>query len=154
MPRLTECLQTDHRRLDAILVECKAQAAAGRFAAAADRFTTFREGLARHIDAEEDVLFPALAQHTPHARGPVSVMRSEHVQIREWMATLARALAAADPAWSSVMGELEEVLSGHNAKEEHVLYPMADEATHEARELDVLRATLQGMIEARARQGA
>ena len=102
MPTLTECLQTDHRRLDTILAECNALATAGRFAAAADHFVTFRQGLARHIDAEEGVLFPALAKHAPHAAGPMSVMRAEHGRIRELMANLAGALAASNPAWSMV----------------------------------------------------
>jgi len=146
VPTLTECLQIDHRRLDEILAECKTLATAARFAAAADRFTTFREGLARHIDAEEDVLFPALAERAPHATGPMRVMHAEHEQIRELMATLAGTLAASDPAWRSVVGALEEVLSGHNLKEEHVLYPMADEATSDAPELDALRARLVGMV--------
>ena len=38
MPTLTECLQSDHRRLDAILVKCKALAAAGSFPEAATHF--------------------------------------------------------------------------------------------------------------------
>jgi len=153
MPTLTECLQTDHRRLDAILAECKALAIAGRFAAATDRFMTFRHGLSRHIDAEEDVLFPALAEHAPHAAGPMNVMRAEHGRIRELMSTLAGALAASDPAWRSVVDALEEILSGHNMKEERVLYPIADEATSDASDLDLLRARLNGIVEATAPQG-
>jgi len=146
MPTLTECLQVDHRRLDAILVECKALASAGRFAVAADRFTAFSQGLGRHIDAEEDILFPALAEHAPHAAGPVGVMRAEHRQIRDLMETVTSALTASDPAWREGMGALEEVLSGHNMKEERVLYPMADEATRDASDLEALRASLGGMV--------
>ena len=153
MPTLTECLQTDHRRLDAILDECKALATAGRFAVAAERFATFRQGLARHIDAEEDVLFPALAEHAPHAAGPVGVMHAEHGQIRDLMATVTSALAASDPAWRSGVGELEEILSAHNLKEERVLYPMADEAMSDASDLDALRARLGGMVGGKTLQG-
>lgn len=146
MPTTTECLQTDHRRLDAILTECKALAAAGRFPVAADRFAMFRQGLSRHIDAEEDVLFPALSERAPHAAGPVRVMRAEHGEIRDLMATLASALAASDPTWRSTVSALEEVLSGHNMKEERILYPMADEALGDAADHEPLRARLTSMV--------
>jgi iron-sulfur cluster repair protein YtfE (RIC family) len=146
MPTLTECLQRDHRRLDAILTESKAHAAAGRFSDAADRFTTFLQGLERHIDAEEDVLFPALSEQAPQMGGPMGVMRAEHIEIRDLMATLAIALATSDPTWRSTVCALEEVLSGHNIKEERVLYPTADEALGGAPDVDALSAKLSGRV--------
>jgi iron-sulfur cluster repair protein YtfE (RIC family) len=149
MPSLTECLETDHRRLDAILIQCKSLASAGGFAAAADRFVTFADGLSRHIDAEEDVLFPALQEHAPHAMGPVHVMRSEHAQLRELLVLIAAALRASDAAWQPRVQALEDILKAHNLKEERVLYPMADEAAGEAPDAGELQARLTGVLEGR-----
>ena len=148
MPALTECLQTDHRRLDAILAECKALASAGGFAAAADRFATFADGLSRHIDAEEDVLFPRPGRSMRRTRGPrprdALGARADPRAARPHLA----ALRASDPPGShgaSPRGRPE----AHNMKEERVLYPMADEAAGEAPDADQLQARLTGVLEGR-----
>jgi len=147
MPTLTDCLETDHRRLDAILKESESLADRGSLAAAADLFATFADGLSRHIDAEEDVLFPALAKLAPHATAPMHVMRSEHAELRELLGRILRALRAADPVWRSDVGALEEILVAHNVKEERVLYPMSNEAASDAPEAGELRARLIGVLE-------
>jgi hemerythrin-like domain-containing protein len=126
MPPLTDCLETDHRRLDAILTDCKRLADSHLFVAAAEKFTLFAQGLSRHIDAEERVLFPALEERVPQAAGPTRVMRFEHARLRELLVRLAQALAASDRVWQPATRELEELLAAHNTKEERVLYPMAN----------------------------
>lgn len=146
MPTLTECLQSDHRRLDAIFVECKALASAGSFPAAALRFATFAQGLSRHIDAEEEVLFPALAAWMPDAAGPTHVMKLEHERIREVMAAIAGAFEKRDAAWKGLALELEEVLGAHNLKEERVLYPAADESSQGAPDVEQVRGGILRLI--------
>ena len=139
MSTLTECLQSDHRRLDAILVKCKALAAAGSFPEAASHFATFAQGLSRHIDAEEDVLFPALEDWSPDAAGPMHVMKIEHVRIRELNAAIGSALEKRDGGWKGLVQQLEEVLGAHNLKEERVLYPSADQASKGAPDAEQVR---------------
>lgn len=147
MPALTDCLQSDHRRLDAILVECKALAAAGAFPAAASRFAAFGRGLSRHIDAEEDVLFPALAGWAPDAAGPMHVMTAEHEVIRQTIAAIGNALEKGDGAWRALVQQLEEVLGAHNMKEERVLYPMADEASRGEPDVEQVQAGIVRLLE-------
>jgi hemerythrin-like domain-containing protein len=142
MSTLTECLEEDHRRLDAILTECKSLATAGGFAAAAERFESFASGLSRHIDAEEGVLFPPLLERAQSAMGPVRVMRGEHLQIRALVLTLQTALRNSNPFWRSAVGELEALLDVHNMKEERVLYPMADAVAATAPGSEALRTRL------------
>jgi len=74
----TRCLEVDHRKLDVILDEVERAAAAGRFPQAHEQFVRFAVGLLRHIDAEENVLFPQLTEADEGATGPISVMRLEH----------------------------------------------------------------------------
>lgn len=126
---VTDYLQDDHRRLDAILPDVKSSVAEGDFQRAGDRFAEFSRGLGRHIDIEEQILFPFFEQTTGMVGGPTAVMRSEHVEIRRWMNDVTAALKAADAAGveTSIRG-LKDILSAHNMKEERILYPMTDRA--------------------------
>jgi uncharacterized protein (DUF2249 family)/hemerythrin superfamily protein len=128
---VSEYLQADHRRLDGILVEAQRLVAAGDYPSAAARFAEFSSGLDRHIDVEEQILFPTFESATGMRGGPTQVMRAEHIQIRDSMRTATDALARAE---GEVLGvaihELTETLSAHNMKEEHMLYPMTDQAIH------------------------
>jgi iron-sulfur cluster repair protein YtfE (RIC family) len=94
---VTRCLEADHDRLDHVLADAEREANAGRFAEAHGRFLVFAGGLARHIDAEERVLFPPLLSADPRSRGPVSVMQHEHEELRELLATIGARLAASEP---------------------------------------------------------
>ncbi|ACL66996.1 Hemerythrin HHE cation binding domain protein [Anaeromyxobacter dehalogenans 2CP-1] len=126
---VTGYLEADHRRLDAILPEVERLAAAGEYRDAARRFAEFTSGLDRHIDAEEQVLFPTFEDATGMASGPTQVMRMEHVQIRERMREAAGSLDREDAGGlAAAVGGLTQVLSVHNMKEEHMLYPMSDRA--------------------------
>jgi hemerythrin-like domain-containing protein len=124
---VTEHLQADHRRLDGILAEAQQLAGAGDYPRAAARFAEFSSGLDRHIDLEEQILFPTFESATGMRGGPTQVMRAEHVQIRDSMRTATDALAREeDEVLGEAVHELTETLSAHNMKEEHMLYPMTD----------------------------
>jgi iron-sulfur cluster repair protein YtfE (RIC family) len=129
MPTVSEYLESDHRRLDAILIEVDRLVADAACDAAAARFADFTSGLGRHIDAEEHVLFPAFERLTGMVTGPTMVMRTEHVEIRRWMALAGARLAGADAVgYRAAVQGLESVLGPHNRKEEDILYPMCDRA--------------------------
>lgn len=126
---VTEYLEADHRRLDAILPEVERLVADGAYPDAAARFAEFTSGLDRHIELEEQILFPTFESATGSSSGPTQVMRMEHVEIRNWMRLATDALARhdADVLFQEVEA-LRQTLSGHNMKEEHILYPMTDRA--------------------------
>jgi uncharacterized protein (DUF2249 family)/hemerythrin-like domain-containing protein len=128
---VTEYLEADHRRLDAILPDVERLAAAGAYQDAAARFAEFSSGLDRHIDVEEQILFPTFESATGMSSGPTQVMRSEHVEIRDWMRVATDSLAREDAERlaQAIVG-LTQTLSLHNMKEEHMLYPMTDQAMH------------------------
>lgn len=126
---ISACLEADHRRLDALLREVARGVGEAAFDQAQSGYAAFRTGLDLHIQVEEEVLFPAFERESGMTGGPTQVMRIEHVQIREAMEEADRALHAGDAAaFERVRAGLEDVLSDHNMKEEHVLYPMCDRA--------------------------
>jgi iron-sulfur cluster repair protein YtfE (RIC family) len=82
-----------------------------------------------HFRFEEETLFPPLESASPMASGPTGVMRGEHLQMRRLLAELTEAARARDAG--ECLGLLETlhlVVQQHNAKEEAILYPMADRA--------------------------
>jgi len=142
---VTEYLEGDHRRLDAMIPEIEGSLAASAFQPARGRFAEFACGLSRHIEVEEQVLFPAFEQATGMSGGgPTAVMRSEHVEIRRLMGAVTAALAASDAASArDAIRRLTETLGAHNLKEERILYPMSDQVAGDDRARDDLVKRLQ-----------
>lgn len=139
---VTDYLQADHRRLDAIIPAVERLADAGSFTEARARFGEFACGLGWHIEVEEQVLFPFFEAKTGMTRGPTTVMRVEHKDIRERIQRVFAALDARQVApMRDALGELTALLTAHNLKEERMLYPMTDRAidTVEAQERLVRR---------------
>jgi uncharacterized protein (DUF2249 family)/hemerythrin-like domain-containing protein len=144
---VSDYLGFDHRRLDGILPDVTQRVANADFAVARERFAEFTCGLDRHIEAEEQILFPDFERRTGMKSGPTVVMRAEHIEIRKWMAAAAAALDAQDPAgFRDALGQLRDVLEGHNLKEEQILYPMADEAAGDLRAQDDLVRQMQALL--------
>ena len=127
---LAAMMEEDHRRCDALFAEAEEAARKGDAARTRVRFGWLDVGMEHHFRMEEEGFFAQVdAMVGMPGAGPVAVMRDEHQQMRG----LLRRMAGA------VEGErLEEFLSAadtmiylmeqHNMKEEHMLYPMAEEA--------------------------
>ncbi len=141
---VTELLEADHKRLDAIVPLVEQRVNEGTFSEARARFAEFVCGLERHIDLEEQVLFPAFERATGMSGGgPTFVMRGDHVEIRRLMREVEAALESADAGVLDSLHDLVETLSIHNLKEERMLYPMADRAAGDDRARDELVHQLQ-----------
>ena len=141
---VSEFLEGDHRRLDAIMAGVAARVGAGSYAEAARGFAEFACGLNRHIEMEEQVLFPAFEKATGETRGPTAVMRAEHVEIRRLLDVIASAIHAGDRgAFAAASAELRVVLGSHNVKEESVLYPTVDAIAGTDRERHELVSRMQ-----------
>lgn len=125
---VSEYLAWDHDRLDAALARALSAAAAVDWDGASAATTTFRIGLLRHIDIEERLLFPAFEERTGvREGGPTHVMRMEHDEIKEAVASITESVARRDldglMHWhANLLGVLVE----HNMKEEQILYPGTD----------------------------
>jgi uncharacterized protein (DUF2249 family)/hemerythrin-like domain-containing protein len=143
---VSDYLESDHRRLDGILPDVDRLVSAGEVARACEQFEEFSCGLNRHIEAEEQILFPSFEQLTGLTSGPTLVMRAEHVEIRRWMGTATAALGAGDVAgYRNAIHQLTRVLVAHNMKEEQILYPMTDRAAGDSRARDALVRQMQAL---------
>jgi len=128
-------LTQDHRRCDHLLAALEAAVSSNAWDSADGAAAAFRDALLRHFALEEEMLFPEVEQASPMAAGPTSVMRMEHLQMRNLLDDLAAAVRARDR--DTCLGDLETLhLLGqqHNAKEEGILYPLADDALDESAE--------------------
>ncbi|MDT8318977.1 MAG: hemerythrin domain-containing protein [Xanthomonadales bacterium] len=125
----------DHDRLDELFGRFQSLKASD-LQNAAGIFKEFRAGLERHIDWEEEILFPTFEDKTGHRSGPTEVMRHEHRQIREILDAIDDKLARGDDDTVHEEKGLLAVLEPHNQKEEGILYPMIDRVTNaEEREM-------------------
>ncbi len=129
MSNLAQFFSEDHRSCDALWASVEQVIESGDAAAVQAAWRTFYDAMERHLHMEEDELFPAFEQASGMTRGgPTFVMREEHRQMRALMNQMS-SLAE--------RGELDELLDQgdtllmliqqHNAKEEGMLYPMAEQ---------------------------
>lgn len=134
---ISEVLVHDHRRLHELRKRARSAVEAGDHGEARIAFAQFDSGLRHHIRVEEDLLFPALEREGGLRRdsGPIGVMIAEHREIEGLLDQLARKFsdeAGANDEDESPMNQLTAMLEAHDAKEEMVLYPMADQVIGEA----------------------
>ena len=126
---VNEALSWDHDRLEAIEEAAFRKRAVGDLQGAYELYAGFAAGLRRHIGFEEELLFPALEEHTgfPPTAGPTAVMRAEHSEIKELLDRIEVGIGDAAAPVEELRSSFHAVLREHNFKEEEVLYPGADE---------------------------
>jgi hemerythrin-like domain-containing protein len=124
---VSEYLNHDHRRLDALLDRVLFAVRETALSEASRHLAEFASGLERHIDLEERVLFPAFEAKTGMRVGPTAVMRIEHADLRCCLVELDDALCANSRERAlEALDALVDALVPHNEKEERVLYPMIE----------------------------
>jgi hemerythrin-like domain-containing protein len=130
-PGLVAFFTEDHRACDRVWAEVEA---AEDLAGAVAAWRNFDTALRRHLKWEEEVLFPAFEDATGHhGFGPTEIMKGEHGQMRAVLEEMERCAAAGDRAGLIEQGDtLMMLIQQHNAKEEGMLYPMADQAFGDA----------------------
>lgn len=123
MTSLGAWLEQDHERLD----ELWDQAARSRSTdpeRASALYHQFAEGLLRHIDAEETLLFPFCESHDLVPDPSLTqVLRDEHEEIRTSLTALLRMIDDPKSGLEGVTQVLRNVLWAHNTREEGLLYP-------------------------------
>lgn len=143
---VNEALSWDHDRLDDLESRAFKARERGDFAEAKALYTVFAFGLRRHIRFEEELLFPAFEARAgfPAEAGPTAVMRDEHREILADLDRIEQAIGDGAASLESLRHGLHLVLGNHNLKEEHIVYPMTDQALGEA-EGDALVARIQAI---------
>lgn len=144
----TSQMGADHHRCDELFASVEQAVEGGQWPQAAQAHQQFIEAMEQHLQAEEQLLFPAFEEASGMREGPTSMMRYEHEQMRELFAQMGQALAA--ERGDDYLGASETLLilmQQHNAKEEQILYPMLDQV------LAPQAASLQSQLEDRIGQG-
>lgn len=130
MGSISDYMQKDHAEIDAIAGRAAGAAASGDLPGMAREGAQFLDRLERHIEVEEELLFPAFEERTGMTEaGPSLQMREEHVPMQEHLRAMREAIQAGDAAaWQRASEPLLELLVPHNQKEEQMMYPMLDDA--------------------------
>jgi hemerythrin-like domain-containing protein len=141
--KLTATLSNDHRVIEQVL-RCLSEMASRASASgivdvdSADSALRFLRNFADkcHHKKEEDVLFPALARvgFTPEG-GPVAVMLEEHEVGRTYLGRIESGIQqarlgakGATEAFVAAVRAYVDLLTAHIAKEDNILFPLADHA--------------------------
>jgi uncharacterized protein (DUF2249 family) len=125
---VTEALAWDHARLDALEAAAFEARAGGGLAQARELLADFAHGLRRHIDFEEQLLFPELESRCRlmQAEAPTRAMRSEHRAILAHLGVMETQIddrtAPIELRWIA----LRAIQRDHDLKEELIFYPALD----------------------------
>ncbi|MDF0642473.1 MAG: hemerythrin domain-containing protein [Nitrospira sp.] len=126
---ISSYFEDDHDRLDELFKSFQTLKRSN-FDKAKDAFTQFRFGLQRHIEWEEELLFPLWEEKTGmYESGPTVVMRTEHRRIAEQLEAIHDKVEAQNSDSDAEEQALLGLLAAHNMKEERVLYPSIDGVT-------------------------
>jgi len=118
----------DHSDCDARWVDVEELLDTADTDTARGAWQAFDTGMRRHFAMEEEVLFPAFeARSGMGGGGPTAVMKMEHQQMRNLLDQIGETMEAGDAQEAMDIGDtLLMLVQQHNAKEEGMLYPMAE----------------------------
>ncbi len=140
MTTILEFMSEDHDRLDNKIKMYSAEKLVN-IEQANGIFLFFKRELERHITWEEDILFPIFERKSGiKDDGPTSVMRIEHIQIKNHLQKIKEKLHAKiiqNPCKEEVA--LFKMLESHNEKEENILYPGIDNLTNEQEKEQIIK---------------
>lgn len=146
MKSVQELLTKDHRACDRLFAQAESTVAEADLTSGRAEFARFRDAMERHVNAEEQIVFPAFEERTGERLGPTEVMRREHKMMRDVIANMDAALAQQEAQRYLGLSEtLLVLMQQHNVKEESVLYPMIDQLLSADREAMVERLRAAGI---------
>ena len=130
MESITSYMQEDHVLIDGFAGRALQAAAARDWNALEREAGEFLRRLRRHIEMEEEVLFPAFERRTGMVEaGPSRQMRIEHQLMQPVLAGMQKAVETKDAAgFRHGVKALFDILQPHNVKEEQMMYPMLDDS--------------------------
>jgi hemerythrin-like domain-containing protein len=153
--KATKILMDEHRVIERVLSVLEAAVAKaergeavrpGMFLEAADFIKDFADG--SHHHKEEGVLFEAMAAAgVPREAGPIAVMLSEHEQARAYTRAIREAAQRWERGDTAAVSQVATAARGyaallrqHIAKEDQILFPMAEQAIPRGKHDSVIEA--------------
>jgi iron-sulfur cluster repair protein YtfE (RIC family) len=123
--KITDALLGEHGVLYRLLDYCGSQAAGWSLETARAAAGALQATLGSHAQLEETLLFTALDPFFPPGVGPLAVMRAEHQEIE---GSVEKALTSDDvEIVRGLLVRIPELAREHFAKEEQVLFRMAEQ---------------------------
>jgi len=144
---LADFFREDHDRLERMFDEFCAARSLG-LAAARSRFREFEVATRRHLEWEDNLLFPvyeARAGFPGHRE--INDMWDEHDHLQELIASIRQKLANQDLALEPEVTQLTDLMEMHHTKEEVVVYGLIDDTITDA-DRDKLFAQLDESLRA------
>lgn len=140
---LTRYFAADHERMRGLLEAAREAVATGGRQEVARSVDELRTGMARHVRAEEEVLFPLFEDlGDPRARELLRDLLGEHREIRRLSTEVAVLLGAEERYDQEAVGRALELLwrkvQAHEAREERLLLPLCDRLMAGAEKPDAL----------------
>jgi iron-sulfur cluster repair protein YtfE (RIC family) len=138
-------LSHDHHHGLALALRCRKQAlgqikpmgAAGLRERAEEVLEFFRNNLAAHFRAEEEILFPFMRAQVAGAEAMIEELTLQHDQLGEMMAQIETGIGLA-----KLIFDLGDLLERHIRKEERELFPLF-EAQADGAQADLIGARLK-----------
>lgn len=135
--KVTECLGIEHRvflrQIDRL------EEGQRRESSSAERramVALLAAALEEHAHIEDEILFPALEPHLGRQAGPLAVMDAEHEEIRHLLAEM----ALGDDDVDAMVSRFIDLAREHFAKEDQVLFPLAEQLLGEGKLTELARA--------------
>jgi len=129
MPQeISKFLTHDHRRCDEAFSELENSILNKKSEGLKEKFEEFSKDFLTHFRMEEEIMFPAFEERTGMMEGPTQVMRMEHQQMKLLIAQMQDDIEKGNHDHFLGLAETFMILTQqHNAKEEQMLYNMADQ---------------------------
>lgn len=129
MPReISKFLTQDHRACDEAFSEVENSILNKKTDGLDKKFQEFADDFLNHFKMEEEVMFPVFEERTGMFEGPTQVMRMEHQQMKGLIAQMQGDVEKGNYEHFLGLAETFMILTQqHNAKEEQMLYNMADQ---------------------------
>jgi len=124
MTRITDTLRGEHGPLLALLAHCETAATKWELADLLLAGRTLEAALLSHAEIENELLFGALEAKVG-CGGPTAAMRAEHDEIDAGLSSLG--VAADEAEARRILLRVVHEARDHFAKEEQVLFPMAEQ---------------------------
>ena len=122
-----EFMTDDHRKCDSVFSEAENSILNKEYEGIEQKVERLITDMLNHFKMEEEVMFPKIEERIGMSEGPTEVMRMEHNQIRQIMLQMQEAIKTSN--WEQFLGLADSfmiLVQQHNAKEEQILYSMAD----------------------------
>lgn len=127
MSRSETLLILGHQRMTVLLSEIDVLLCESDWDEALLRTDEFSNGLMSHMQAEEELLFPRLAQGSGEPAAELRTAHAQHSAIRDLLAGLTTATQQHDSALvRDLLSRLSALLTKHIDHETHAVYPLIE----------------------------